>query len=411
MPKSPLSARSFPRLGSTLSAAALTASTALVCGCPTTTGSAAEPFAESRGTSDIALAIYDDAILVEAAAFVDDANALSAATEAWSSSPADTGARAEARKSFNKAMRRWQRLEVMQVGPLALPKSTTVQGEGLRDELYSWPMTSPCEVDRNIASEAFAGPQFINQKLVNAYGLDAAEYLLFVDTDDNACPSPASLNTSGDWSSLNTDDILRRRAAYADVVAQHVAATAADVDRRLNDFRAQIAEAGTDVSGYASATDVLQAYLDAMFYLEFDTKDKKLGVTTGIHEDCIRDTCTDSIELRHASLSISAIADNVEGFELMFNGGSTAADDKGIAGLLTLQGDEQLRDRIRNNISAAKIHLAEHESTDLFTLIENDLDEARALHASVKAITDDLKGDLVMALMLVIPAEGGGDTD
>jgi len=394
----------------------LVASAVVLAACPTSTSTTPEPDATAAmGLDDILPQLFDDVVATAASDFVDEADALDAAVTAWAADVTagndTTVSQASAQAAFVSATLSWQRLEVMQLGPLALPTTTTVQAEGLRDEVYSWPVTSPCEVDRNVASEDFVDADFVELKRVNVYGLDALEYLLHVDTVDNACPAPASLNTSGDWDALSDDDITTRRARYAEVVADTLRQQAASVVDKLDAYRVHFVEAGQDGSDYATQADALQALLDALFYLEFDAKDQKLGVVVGVHADCATDTCADDVEHPFAEASLRSIAANLDGFAAVFNGGDDDTVNAGIAAALTNIGEEQLRDDVRSAIADARAHFAQHESTVLRTLVADDLDEARALHASLKAVTDLLKGDLIAALTLSVPEEGGGDAD
>ena len=231
-------------------------------------------------------------ILPTLRAFVTAADGLAAATVAHRSAVDSAGGRSAAgaatlpiaQQAWRDAMAAWQRAEVMQVGPAA--PSSFPGGQGLRDEIYSWPTTNPCRIDQEIVENDFERADFFATELVNTYGLDALEYLLFETGPDNACDPPVDINADGTWDLIKPDVLAQRRAAYAEVAARGVAARAAELrdawEPDGGDFLGELATAGQGSATYSTARAALDDVFAALFYLELQTKDEKLAEPAGI---------------------------------------------------------------------------------------------------------------------------------
>ena len=343
-------------------------------------------------------------------AFESDVAVLAAAVEDWQAAlggGADGVAeRTAAQDAWVAAMGSWQRLELMQVGPAA-SSLYALGGEDLRDEIYSWPTTNPCRVDQETVAGGYAAADFRDANLVNTYGLDALETLLF-SGPDNACPNQVDINSSGSWAALGDDGIAAARAAYAVAVVDGIAETAARLtdawDPAGGDFSGKLALTTAD-SPYGSEQEALNAVFDGLFYLETGTKDGKLAVPLGLR-DCADSTCPDSVELWASGTSLAAIEGNLVGFDALFSGGA----DGGFESCLEAAGHGDL---------AAEIRLATDQALDrvqgledpLSVLVQESPEDVQALHDDVKAIADLLKGDLATVMVLEIPAEAAGDND
>ena len=92
----------------------------------------------------------------------------------------------------------------MQLGPAA-PTGSGVGGAGKRDEIYSWPTVNPCRIDQELVEQGYLQGDFFTANLVNTYGLDALEYLLFYGGDANACAPQLPLNVDGTWAAGASD--------------------------------------------------------------------------------------------------------------------------------------------------------------------------------------------------------------
>ena len=142
-------------------------------------------------------------------AFAAAADALDAAVTAYAGGAAPS----DAQGAWRAAALAWQAVEVMQVGPLA--KGTAPGAQGLRDEIYSWPTVSPCRVDQEVVTERYADPGFFDAAVVNVYGLDALEYLLFRADAGNACDRQVRINADGDIQATSGDFVMDGRSYYS----------------------------------------------------------------------------------------------------------------------------------------------------------------------------------------------------
>lgn len=331
---------------------------------------------------------------------------------------ADAGAGASVETSLPAAQAAWrevmtqqQRLEVMQVGP-AGSSLVAIGGEDLRDAIYSWPTSATCSVDRALVDQDYVAKDFFVTELVWAYGLDALEYLLFGVGETHTCPAQVQLD--GPWNALGADEILRRRGAYAAVVAQGIVDSAAQLEARWapkgDDFGELLATPGEGDSPYSDVAQALDEVYRAMFYLEKITKDAKLGIPIGIVAGCAVPPCIELMEVPHSGTAAAAMRANLEGLALMVKGGPDAATAAGFDDLLIQLGEDEIASDLLAAIDAAIV------ATDAYEMsLQNELATDPAaldeLYASVKAVTDILKGPFVMALMLTVPADGAGDND
>ena len=336
--------------------------------------------------SDLELALASDA--------ANAAAELSAAQEAWT-----------------RAMEQWQRLEVMQVGPAA-PSISAVAGENMRDSIYSWPTIDTCRVDRNIAEEAYLEDDFLATELVYAYGLDALEYLLFVHDSGHTCPPQVQLD--GTWAAISFEEIERRRAAYAHVLATGVADRARVLATRWaadgDDFASLLANPGSGDSPFDNEMQALDDVFRAMFYIDLKTKDAKLARPLGLAEGCASAPCPDLLESPHAHAGARWVKANLEGLRLMLQGGADPASADGFDDLLREVEGDDIADTLLEDLDAAITQAGSFEDP-LQQVLLSDMARVEALHASVKNVTDTLKGPFVMCLMLSVPAEGAGDAD
>lgn len=340
--------------------------------------------------------------------FADQAAALQDAAEALAGAPDAADARGDVRAAFVTAMDTWQQLEVLQVGP-AGAGDMAMGGEYLRDEIYAWPSVSPCRVDQHVAADAFDEDGFFAGAGVNGYGLDALEYLLFVDTDDNACALTLDINADGQWEPA---EAAAGRARYAAVVAAEVARQAVALRDAWapeeGDFAGAF-EAGE--TPYGSRQEVLDGLLAAMFYLDKEVKDVKLAVPAGISPSCDDDTCPEEQELPWSDRSLASIRANLEAFRALYHGGETDDEDAyGFFDMLEELGAEELAAEMAQAIDAALDAVAAVEGT-LSEALVDDLPGVRALHEAVKGITDLMKSQFVTVLNLRVPSEGAGDND
>jgi predicted lipoprotein len=178
----------------------------------------------------------------------------------------------------------WQHAEMLQIGP-AGSSSKIIAGDNIRDEIYSWPTVNSCRVDQELVEEVYSASSFFGDELVNVYGLDAIEYLVFEQSAENTCPSVVYLNTSGSWNALSDGDLKSGRASYSKALAANLVARANDLVSYWSaddgNFIEDLAKAGESGSVYETQLDALNDIFAAMFYLDTTIKDKKISDTGG----------------------------------------------------------------------------------------------------------------------------------
>lgn len=359
-------------------------------------------------TTNVILPVHRDAR--------DGAVALKAATAASLAAvaTADEAARlADARLAWKAAMVRWQEAEVMQLGP-AGPAAKYTGGRGLRDEIYSWPTVNSCRVDQEIVDAQYRDAGFFDAELVNVYGLDALEYLLFHEGPDNTCPSQTTINASGTWAALGQAEITRRRADYADAVAERVVADMQALvsawEPAEGNFAAQLSTAGSGGSAYGSAHGAVNELFAAMFYVELKVKDAKLAVPAGLSPDCVATVCPEAVESRWADHSTENISANLRAFRKLFTGGAPGSEASlGFDDFLVELGAPALATEMIAETDAA---IAVVDSMGSFqATLTADRAKAVAAYDAVKVLTDDLKSQFVTVLNLSVPDEGAADND
>ena len=136
-----------------------------------------------RAFGECALATYRD---VRTGAIALDAAARRADTEG---TPA---ARDAAREAWKKTIDAWERAELFGFGPAAT--SPAPGARDMRDPIYAWPLVNRCLIETQLLDKTYERPELATA-LVNTRGLGAAEYLLFYDGADNACPPTSSMNS------------------------------------------------------------------------------------------------------------------------------------------------------------------------------------------------------------------------
>ena len=310
---------------------------------------------------------------------------------------------AAARAAWKQAMTTWQRVELMRVGPLV------DNGGALADDIYSWPLVSACAVDQGVVKMLQETNFPVGKSLVNARGLDALEYLLFATSLDSQC---AEMARPPGWDKRSDPDKRWARCIYASVVAtdvsQRAATWAAAWDRADGDFGAQLKGAGSTSTAFASASAAEQALLDALFYLDHMTKDRKLGAPIGLFDNpcSAKDKCADALESRWAHHGKENVAANLDAFAALFTGGS----GEGFDDHLVAVGATKLRDVLLVDIGLAQQAVAAIPGT-IAGAIENDRDKVVAAHSAIKKLTDILKTQFVLAISLDLPKEADGDAD
>ena len=317
----------------------------------------------------------------------------------------DNDARAAAQSAFVDALLIWQELEVMQIGPAASSLSA-IAGENLRDEIYSWPTVNACRVDQVTSAEEWEDKGFFEATQVNAYGLDALDYLLHA-APESECPTAVTPISDGLWDTMGELGVAANRANLALSLAGRIRAEAERLREKWavdgENFSGQLAM--NDSSPYSTTQEALNAVFDGLFYLETMTKDTKLAAPIAqANKGELAEA--DEIEGLWSETGLEAIAHNLIGFELLFTGGEGIGFDD----LLVELGHADLSDQILVDLETA-VTAAGAVEAPLAQAVTDYPEQVQALHAAVKNVTDVLKGDLATVLSLQIPSEAAGDND
>ena len=315
-------------------------------------------------------------------------------------------------EAWRIAMAAWQQAEMLQVGP-AGNSSKVVAGDNIRDEIYSWPTVNSCRVDQELVEEVYDSSSFFSDELVNVYGLDAVEYLIFSQSADNTCPSVVHLNTSGSWSAMSESDLKFGRASYNKALANNIVNRANELVNYWSasdgNMVGDLANAGSSGSIYETQLQALNDIFAAMFFLDTTVKDKKLAIPAGLDSSC-DGVCPEKAESQWADVSKENIVGNLKAFQRTFHGGSNPEEDIGFDDFLVELDYQELAQTMTNDIVAA-INATEAINGSLKDALSRDHDSVKAAYDAVKKVTDNLKGEFVTILGLTIPAEGAGDSD
>ncbi len=366
------------------------------------------------GTSDrpeVLAQVADEVVLPAVRQFAADAATLASAARAYAAQPGGT-TRAAARAAWRTAMDGFQVLEPMQFGP-AGSVSMFMGGLGIRDEIYSWPTVNRCAVDQTTVDGDFADSDFFSSHLVNVYGLDALELLLFRDGEDNECSLRIDINRDGTWDSLvASGDLQQRQADYAAVVADEVARQAARLrdewEPSSGNFASELRNAGQGGSIYDSAKEALDEVFAALFFVDTKFKDVKIALPAGIDPSCLETACPEDVELPFSGDSKRALLKNLEGIAAVFDG--TGTSEYGFAGYLRLMGATNLANRMSGQLVAARQSIEAIPGSLQEAVVSNPRSVEDA-YAEVQQFTADLKSEFVSILGLTIPEEGAGDND
>jgi uncharacterized protein len=348
-------------------------------------------------------------------AFHDAAVGLENATEAYllaleqGDENAD-GLKLDAQEKWSTAIGIWQQVEVAQIGP-AGPAGLVVGGESKRDEIYSWPSVNSCSVDQQIVNNDFAEDGYFARKLVYVYGLDAMEYALFHEGEDNTCAAPASINTDGSWAELDYDMIQLRRASFSVAAAQHLRAEAESLmqawEPEQNNFRAAfVLSDNIDTHLYESSDQVINELFQALYYVEVTIKDRKLATSIGLNDECGQSPCPESLESKWAKQDAAHIENNLIGFRAILTG----LEGIGFDDLLIEEGEQDTSEQIIEKTDDA-LDSIRHLTGTMNELLEDDPNQLVELHGKLKSVTDILKTQFTGILNVQIPTEGAGDTD
>lgn len=342
------------------------------------------------GVAACAFSLYED--------FWSASTTLSGAAAAFEETPNDE-TRAAVQAAWTNAIAIWQQAELIGVGaaaPMGAPG-----GEGLRDQVYSWPLVSRCLVEQTLVSQAYAEPSFHETALVNQRGLAALEYLLFYPGSDNACSATSGINKDGTWAALSAEELGSRKRAYAAVSAQDMLVPVQGIDYGWSPARfrfmytlATAGEPGSDLDSQVGAVRAVTHGL--LHYLETQVRDGKLGHPLGL-VDCATSTCPEAIESPYAGQSRDHVRNNLLGAQRLFEG-CDASGGVGLAVVLEASGDGDIADAVHADLVAALAAADAIGDPSLGPALAEDPEKVKALYDAVSALTTTLAEDAIPIL-------------
>ena len=295
--------------------------------------------------------------------------------------------------------------------------------EALRKRLNAYHVgeLSTCGIDEAVLLANGDSSFDVTDRTLNQRGIGAVEYLLFNTDLTHTCPS--QITETANWNTRSEDQRKRLRCEYAVIISNDIATNANDL----------VNEWSSDGDNYrytfiynANISDTLSALSDAMFFMDMEIKDIKLGIPTGINTDCSAISCPDKVESPYRQTSFAHIRNNLEAFGTMLTGG----DGLGFDDIIVQAGVSELNTELQANITAA-INNIDSQTNSLFAeaaAIDNAQDKADCnnaftnpetasafpacnLYGLIKLITDDLKVDFVAAVEVDLPNRAQSDND
>lgn len=327
-------------------------------------------------------------------------------------------ARNIAQNAWRDSMAQWQLTEMHQLGPVLDNDSA------LRNRIHSYSrsnLISTCGIDQSVVI-ADGDPNFsVSSRASNQRGLGAIEYLLFNDDLSHTCPS--QVTQTSNWNQRPESERKQLRCNYARLLA-------ADIDNAAGTLvSAWLTAEGNYRSTFvnpANLDDSLKALSDALFYLDTETKDSKLGIPTGINSSCSQRTCPTVIESRFSHTSLSHIRQNLQSFISLLTGGVGLGFDDiiqqaGVAEVSEkLQADSQLAiaeiDAMTTSLSDQVASISDQASEDACIAASGNPEGARTvavcnLYGYIRRITDTLKVGFVAAVDIDLPDRAQSDND
>lgn len=371
------------------------------------------------------LANYADSIIVpNYESLADTTNVLAAESGSIATycsaigSDNESSARSAAQAAWKTTMDAWQTTTLHELGPIQ------ANNNALRNRISSFARgsaLSTCGVDQAVVL-ANSNPNFsLSSRSANQRGLGAVEYLLFSDNLEHSCSSQITETT--DWNTRPEIERKQLRCAYAQTLAVDIDAAAQRV------VKAWLIDADNYRSEFINPSSLdtnLKALSDALFYLDTETKDTKLGIPLGINATCSQPSCPEVIESPYAEYSLNNIAQNLRSFLNLLQGGSGLGFDDIIAQAGVAEVTELMRQNTEaaigeiNTMSTSLRQQAEgisnEEAAQTCLTAANTPDSQRSipacnLYGYLRRVTDTLKVGFVAAVDVDLPDRAQSDND
>lgn len=317
---------------------------------------------------------------------------------------------AKAQNQWRNSISLWQQLQMLSVGPLNL----TVD----ENKIYGWPenSVSPCLVHL-LAVRNRSNPNYdVSGSTGQVRGFEAVEQVLFASNLTYACNGESPEKSQ--WQSLN--DTQKKQA-----LCNFAKAATKDLSNEIKAIASEWESGTTKTDFINDGDDSLQKIVDSLFNLEKLTKDRKLGVPTGLHNDCDakKVSCPELVESRLSANSIANIRSNIKGFLAVFTGGDNGL---GFDDILTARLHKSVSQDIVNKLKSIDEKLANFSGSleaGVTGIKEDDCDNSRQSPSSIRIVeacaivgelsevTDILKTDFTAIVNVNVPTNAAGDGD
>ena len=317
---------------------------------------------------------------------------------------------------WSEASDAYAKTEVHSVGPADIDGAFRY-----RVSSYASAPLDKCGLDTSVVNQNAEGFSLASRPS-NQRGLGAVEYLLFNTELDHNCSS----NTApAGWNDLSVASRKSQRCEYAVDLANDIDAAA---DGIVDNWSADGSNYLAEFTSEGSAGEKLQELTDAIIvHMDKEAKDKKVGIPTGVKEECTSFSCPDKIERPYVKSSFDAVKANVQGFIDVIKGGEGRGFDDFFAdeGYASTSDDMLAKAQVAiDNIDAATSTL----STQALAIDDASKQEACtnayvshdetyenysgcALTGLLKDVTDILKIDFVTIVGVNLPGRVQADND
>ncbi len=333
------------------------------------------------------------------------------------SSPNSASLLSQAQESWLNAARAWQFTEAFLIGPALNTVSGAILKHQVINNYSATSKVNPSIIDGNMyfyqlntgslldINSTGASPEFL--------GLNALEYLLFMNTPETLDSGVSDTSTINTWNALGNDSArIEARCQFASKIGTRLA----------NDTQSLVTAWESYQTTFNSDNEAAVNELsNASFYFDTVVKDVKLAQTLGLLNKC-SSSCEENAESRYAQKSYQLIKANLEGFRAIFTGNNT----KSFQAIYDSRDQSQAAIDFIANIDTAlsSVDTLIQDSTSLYTFATtadaqcgNDFanpsngQNACNLAGQVKLISDHLKDDFTIILDTDIPSSAQGDGD
>ena len=310
----------------------------------------------------------------------------------------------------------YAKTEVHSVGPADIDGAFRY-----RVSSYASAPLDKCGLDNSVTNQNAADFKLANRP-ANQRGLGAVEYLLFNTDLDHNCSS----NTApAGWNDLSEASRESQRCEYAVELAGDIDAAAVGI---VDNWSADGANYLAEFTSEGSAGEKLQELTDAIIvHMDKEAKDKKVGIPTGVKEECTSVSCPDKIERPYVKSSFDAVKANIQGFIDVIKGGDGRGFDDLFAdeGYASTSNDMLAKaqaaidniDAANTTLSAQTLAIDDASKQEACTNAYVSHDETYenysgcALTGLLKDVTDILKIDFVTIVGVNLPGRVQADND